>query len=605
MQYTYEKVNGENVFFATLDGTLRSQRSVETPELSLGTVNVVYDGLGGIVVGGNVAVTGSTTFIGPVVLSDITAIDAHVDNVFPNLNPTVSFPDGLKAPSIQVDSITPDLASTVTVNSELVSDHAHTRVDIANTLRCNTITPISGNSVSVGGTISTDNSLNITHITGQLRANDVEPQSGTLINVGGNVLRVDVGSQSVDCNNIIQTNKLHQHSGTAIEVLNSAFIFDSVQPSLAGAANSEIAADHIAAGVNVLTNNINPYSSVQVSINTGEIVTDNNTHIVDCQGSGAVLQVNTVNPHSGVVLALNHGEISSNHTTHATTVSGSIACSSITPTAASTVTVSNMDIFDDGVNGIDLNAAGLATKMRILGGSIKINIDNPNEVEFGVPIRPEDIVLVGAPGMTEVTGVTNGGVIQFGAEPAAGYGTPITSAILFCDSDNTLKTKNTSGKTYRIYMPLMAQMKGSGTVVIAHTNTFTQLNAAYTADLFNSFFGIHSTYYLQYQDQPTTNARINMQVNFSSASAAQQLEFACYKNPTVNGSNEIIGGTLVAKFQHYCADTNNYSGSINQFIGGMAINDQFGIYASNVTGANNIVINSVILCIEVLSAGTD
>jgi hypothetical protein len=141
---------------------------------------------------------------------------------------------------------------------------------------------------------------------------------------------------------------------------------------------------------------------------------------------------------------------------------------------------------------------------------------------------------------------------------------------------------------------------------IITASTQTQIVGACTIQNFNSApFSLTNTYQLRYTGIPTVNAKVNLRISYAGTAGGKQLQFAVYKNSTINANSEITGGTQLLFCQSQIDSAGIYTDYVEFYFSGIATTDYFTFTGANFTDVTDITVNVATLGVEILSAGTD
>ncbi len=233
-----------------------------------------------------------------------------------------------------------------------------------------------------------------------------------------------------------------------------------------------------------------------------------------------------------------------------------------------------------------------------------INIIGGEIIGGGLQVKGGPLLLGDGP---NVPVNVSQGVIMMKSLSDATYGTPVGGVLLYVDSDNQVKTKNTAGQVYRIGVPWIAKIYlfAPASVPITTQNVSTGVLGPFTFQNFNGSFTMVDNYKLRYGGTPSMNCRISVKGILLSGLSATSCAIRVYKNAIINGANEVTSGAVM--ITQYLETSNLfYSGFYAEdFIAGINTGDYFTLTLLNGDNTNSYQIAEVVLSIEMISAGTD
>ncbi len=190
------------------------------------------------------------------------------------------------------------------------------------------------------------------------------------------------------------------------------------------------------------------------------------------------------------------------------------------------------------------------------------------------------------------------------------YGNPVTGTLLYTDSDNQLKVRNTTGEIIQLSgKPYISQFFDSGGNL---TTLFTQakytklLSGTLTGATFNKGATVLSTYSGFTWTGPTRLVKISFNIQSATAPANNNLVIAAIKNGTYNGNQERVTGSVI---QESIINWDSTTGKGAQltiiFITELATNDVINFCLLNSSGTTSATFYSTGIVLEAITEGTD
>lgn len=397
----------------------------------------------------------------------------------------------------------------------------------------------------------------------------------SLITISGNNSFIVPGD--IDLAGILSVNQVVPHSGTIVNFQNDAAIsgnlqVDNIQRNLAPniTLNSDLLGNNVVIGSTggagviqgdiIQGNNYIPLIGTTLSINSGSWQFDDAAHILSSVTDSIRLTAGSIN--------LIQGELDTQL----------VKTDSIIP-----LSTANFDI------------AGV------------IDIHGPPVSEIRILSFP---LILGDTAVRD-TGIADG-VLQLQSNSDAGYGTPVASNILYCDSDNIIKSKNTVGNIKSVSaLADTAQFwfLGSAAIAISTLAIFTEVSFSFTLDN-NRNFDQPANGRLRYIGTRARTLMISGTFSIdSNAVGVQYLECVLVKNATTNVNNEKVSGTNIGstdtQFSANGGAIEIVNGSFNCLVTATT-NDYFSLFFRNVTTSPDILdIQNVSIIVKSISSGTD
>lgn len=257
----------------------------------------------------------------------------------------------------------------------------------------------------------------------------------------------------------------------------------------------------------------------------------------------------------------------------------------------------------DRTNGDTIHPHNVAIQ-----GSLAVNTIGANSGTKVTTTGNFEIDGIGLMG-TSITPATSiaGGVFQIKGVSDASYGNPTSSALLYVDSDNAVKTKNTAGNIVNLSsIPSYASFYrlGNGTdTVITTADTWTRSSTSMNTNVTSGFSIATST--ITYTGAPSVNLRVTLSGSILSVANNLLFGLSCAKNGTFNGSNELTSSIINGSAMETSVPTAGQQGALSSsFIISAATNDTFTILVKNST-TDDVNLRTCAISISAFTAGTD
>lgn len=257
----------------------------------------------------------------------------------------------------------------------------------------------------------------------------------------------------------------------------------------------------------------------------------------------------------------------------------------------------------DDINS--LSGAGIDSADSIIIANTKSLSTNTINSTSALGIEVIDTLAVGT--STQPANVSDS-VIQIKSKSDATYGNPVSSALLYVDSDDALKCKNVGGAIVNLSsLPSYASFYrlGNGTdTVITTADVFTRTETVIGTNVASGFSIATST--ITYTGTPSVNARFVMSGSILTANNLLLVGMACARNGTFNGSGELTSSIINGSAAETSVNVAGQQGALSSCFTSPCVNgDTFTILVKNATSADDINLRIINITIETFSAGTD
>lgn len=319
------------------------------------------------------------------------------------------------------------------------------------------------------------------------------------------------------------------------------------------------------------------------------------------------IQTNEVNEISAIGVSIN-GELLADSSNNRVDISNTLRCNNIDPLSGTTVSAGSLDIINNGVTGTFLAPTSTLERITLSCNTGTIHLLAPSVQAF------HDIYAVGAVtmGSMNVTGVNlaDKPVLVWQSSSDAGYGTPVGGAIMYTDSDNIVKTKNTSGQIVGLSsIPSYGSFYriGNGTdSIITTADTWTKCLTLISSSVASGFSLPGSQTRFTYTGTQTRNLWIHFSGSILTSNNGLLCGLACAKNATFNGSNELTSSVINGSVTEATINTAGQEASLSaSFVVSAATNDIFDIVIRNSTTADDINLRVVSITVQAFTAGLD
>lgn len=448
-------------------------------------------------------------------------------------------------------------------------------------------------------TITGGNTLNIpgdNDVAGSQKCNVIVPHSSNQITVNSDWLFDGALAELSSVNDSLHllNGDLHVDSGV---IFGQALHMDTISKNLA--ANITIADD-------MLINTGKELDVDTIKINTLQVRSNPSITLVsDIAGSTS----------NGIFLSGGASVLSADF----------VQSGSLTPISGTQVNINSGDFIFDSVGPLLSSGAGSITlssgtctvstlKADTINPNTTANLDIASIIEINGGVIPPNVTIQSLPlalgsGLTTPTNVSEG-TLQLESLAGATYGNPVGSGLVYCDSDNNIKTKNTSGDIISISeKPYIGSIYNvtEGPQVITTMNTFTWVKPSnWTLDVTGlNGFTMLNDYQLQYIGVPSKICMLSWKANIKGT-ALDELQFIIYKNDAVNVNGEVTAGTPYLSSQSVITLNSPGYNNISGFtVATLEPNCTFALFVNNVAATNSVTIHDVLLSCHGFSAGTD
>lgn len=492
---------------------------------------------------------------------------------------------------------------------------------VADALYVDLILPLANNAVSIPDLIVPTGLSAPT-----ILCDNINPLTGTTVGIAHNTVVVDDSNSVTMLDNFIVDVPIHgaTHTSDFSQPLATQGQFMCVHHSTAADPQGFCFGpdpDETTGDFNVLVND-DSTNAVLLFSNVASVITpmfsaDKTTGEVTFPGG---IQSDTLDQATVAGVTINQ-EMTVDHANTRVDINNTLRCDLIDSiTGINGVVIDNTLAVNNSTNVVDiavgstlrsnnitsLSGAGISSADSISIANTKTLSTNTINSTSALGIEIIDTLAVGT--STQPANVSDS-VIQIKSKDGTSYGNPVGSALLYVDlADTALKSKNAAGQVVNLSsLPSYGSFyrAGNGTdSVITTAGVYTKCLTNFGTTVANGMSIATQT--ITYTAAHSVFLRFNVCATFLTSNNNLLVGFGVAKNPTYNGSDELVGSVINGSFSECSVATaGQESACSSTFIVAAAQNDTFAIVVVNNTSADDINLRMGSISVQSFSAGTD